>query len=94
MTINNSTDSSLPFYSKLEKWVIDVLPGIRLKLSVVTFLLVALTTTASSIIVINIMDRFIQGELYRHLGVACEPVHPVLHTALHDKPVVAVRDAI
>ena len=65
MITDNSTDTSLPFYSRLEKWVIDVLPGIRLKLSVVTFLLVALTTTASSIIVINIMDHFIQGELIK-----------------------------
>ncbi len=65
MTINNSTDTSLPFYSRLEKWAIDLLPGIRLKLSIVTFLLVTLTTTASSIIVINIMDHFIQGELIK-----------------------------
>ncbi len=65
MITNDSTDTSLPFYSRLKKWVIDVLPGIRLKLSVVTFLLVALTTTASSIIVINIMDHFIQGELIK-----------------------------
>ncbi len=65
MTINDFTDTSLPFYRRLEKWVIDLLPGIRLKLSVLTFLLVALTTTASSIIVINIMDRFLQKELIK-----------------------------
>ncbi len=65
MATNNSTDTSLPFYMRLEKWVIEVLPGIRLQLAVITFLLVALTTTASSIIVINIMDRFIQGELVK-----------------------------
>ncbi len=65
MATNNSTDTSLPFYMRLEKWVIDVLPGIRLQLAVITFLLVALTTTASSVIVINIMDRFIQGELVK-----------------------------
>ncbi len=62
MTTN---DTSLPFYNRLEKWVVDVLPGIRLQLAVITFLLVALTTTTSSVIVINIMDRFIQGELIK-----------------------------
>ncbi len=65
MITNNSSDASLPFYRKFEKWVIDVLPGIRLKLSVVTFLLVALTTTVSSIIVINIMDNSIKRELVK-----------------------------
>ncbi len=42
-----------------------MLRSIRFKLSVVIFLLVALITTASSVIVMNIMDRFILEELIK-----------------------------
>ena len=65
MATNNSTETSFTFYSKLKKRVIDVSRGIRFKLSAVTFLLVMLITTASSLIVMNIMDRSIQGELIK-----------------------------
>jgi HD-GYP domain-containing protein (c-di-GMP phosphodiesterase class II) len=65
MIINNFTDNSFTFYSKLKKRTVDVFRGIRFKLSVITFLLVILITTASSIIVINIMDRFVQRELIK-----------------------------
>jgi HD-GYP domain-containing protein (c-di-GMP phosphodiesterase class II) len=65
MILNNFTDTSFTFYSKLKKRLIGVFRGISLKLTVVTFLLVILITTASSIIVINIMDSFIQRELIK-----------------------------
>lgn len=63
--LNNFTDTSSTFYNKLKNRLIDAFRGIRFKLSVVTFLLVLFITTASSIIVINIMDRFVQRELIK-----------------------------
>ncbi len=39
--------------------------SIRFKLSLVTFILIALITTASSLIVMNVMDRFILNELLK-----------------------------
>ncbi len=65
MVTNNSTETSFTFYSKLKKRLIDVFRGIRFKLSAVTFLLLILITTASSLIVMNIMDRSIQEELIK-----------------------------
>lgn len=45
--------------------MISLFYGIRFKLSVLTFLLVAIVTTTSSMIAMNVMDRFVLGELIK-----------------------------